>query len=133
MSDFQQNTITNRQAVLDYIDANSGGGTTQLDYTEYVSYVIQSAALDPTTSVAKNDTGFTFTFDRTNAGEYLITATGAFPVYQKVIPSFNCQAGSAMFHNIYWNNANSLVVNTWDDTGTLVDNLFIGNLTVKIY
>lgn len=26
MSDFQQNTITNRQAVLDYIDANSGGG-----------------------------------------------------------------------------------------------------------
>jgi hypothetical protein len=29
MGDFQQNTITNRQAVLDYIDANSGaGGTT---------------------------------------------------------------------------------------------------------
>jgi len=26
MGDFQQNTITNRQAVLDYIDANSGGG-----------------------------------------------------------------------------------------------------------
>jgi hypothetical protein len=28
MGDFQQNTITNRQAVLDYIDANSGGGGT---------------------------------------------------------------------------------------------------------
>jgi hypothetical protein len=26
MSDFQQNTITNRQALLDYIDTNSGGG-----------------------------------------------------------------------------------------------------------
>ena len=26
MPDFQQNTITNRQAVLDYIDANTGGG-----------------------------------------------------------------------------------------------------------
>ena len=29
MGDFQQNTITNRQAVLDYIDANSGGGGSQ--------------------------------------------------------------------------------------------------------
>jgi len=29
MGDFQQNTTTNRQAILDYIDANSGGGVSQ--------------------------------------------------------------------------------------------------------
>jgi len=29
MGDFQQNTTTNRQAILDYIDTNSGGGGSQ--------------------------------------------------------------------------------------------------------
>ena len=107
--------------------------TTQLDYTEYISYVIQAGTSSPSIVVGKNDTGFTFVIDRTNTGEYLITATGAFPDYEKVVPAFNCQAGSPMFHNVYYNDADSLIVNIWRSDGALDDTLFTGNLTVRIY
>ena len=132
MSDFQQNTITNRQAVLDYIDANSGGGGGQVDYTEYLAFVTQNGAVAPTASVVKNDTGFAFTYGYTNTGVYEIITTGAFPDKNKVIPYFNSNTNQG-FVSIIWNNTNTLDVITTDTSAILTNSQFTGNLVIRIY
>jgi hypothetical protein len=132
MGDFQQNTITNRQAVLDYIDANSGGGGGQVDYTEYLAFVTQNGATSPTASVVKNDTGFAFTYGYTSQGLYTITATGAFPVKNKVIPYFNSQVNQG-FTTIGWTDVDNLYVATSDTSANLQNAQFEGNLVIRIY
>ena len=113
--------------------AGGGGSTSSIvDYTEYVAYIVQNSTNDPVATVAKNDTGFTFSFSRFSVGEYFITATGAFPDFEKVVPYFNSQTNWG-FSTIYWNNVNQLGVATGDTSAILTDQQFIGNLVIKIY
>jgi len=118
-------------------DATTGAAvwtqvTTQLDYTEYVAYITQNSPNPPIAAVAKNDTGFTFTYFYSATGDYTITATGAFTDYEKVIPSFNGQ-GVAGFVNVFYNTVDTLGVLALDATGLASDSVFIGNLTIRIY
>ena len=108
------------------------GGGGGVDYTEYVAYIIQNGTSAPSAVVAKNDTGFSFTYSRSSQGEYLITATGAFPDYEKVVPMFNSQANQG-FTTVYWNNVDSLGVATSDTSAVLQDSQFTGNLVIRIY
>lgn len=131
-------TMENKQAWTDKIyeleasiSGGGGGGTASLDYREYVGYVIIGGG-GPVVTVAKNDLGFTPIFTKQNPGEYTISATGGFPDFEKVFPTFNPQQGSPTFWNVFWNDANSLGVNTWNVSGTLSD-LFVGNISIKIY
>jgi len=109
-----------------------GGGGGGLDYTEYVAYIVTNSTNTPVATVAKNDTGFSFSYARTGVGDITITATGAFPDYEKVIPYFNSQTNQG-FTTIYWNNANSLGVVTSDTSAVLTDGQFTGNLVIRIY
>ena len=136
MSTLNNVTMENKQQLVNKfnqidaaIAALSGGGS--VDYTEYVAYTIVTGG-GVATTVVKNDLGFTPTISKTSTGEYTITAIGGFPDFEKIVPSFNPQQGSPTFWNIFWNDADTLIVNTWDASGTLAD-LFIGNLTIKIY
>lgn len=139
MSDFQQNTITNRQAVLDYIDANSGGGggTASVGFKQYVAYVLQNGTSAPTATLVKNELSSPVTFQRTGTGSYTITATGAFTPYQNVVPYFNVQSAVIVPNTphilIYWNDVNSLGVETYDDMNVLEDDIFVGNLVITLY
>lgn len=109
----------------------ASGGTT-IDYTEYVAFVSQSGATAPTAVVEKNDTTFTFTYDYSSLGSYTITAIGAFPNKNKVIPYFNSQTNQG-FTTIGWTDADTLYVVTTDTSAVLQDGQFIGNLVIKIY
>lgn len=110
----------------------TGVTTGTLDYTEYVAYVTQSGASQPTAVVVKNDTGFNFTFAYSSQGSYEINATGAFTDKNKVVPSFNQQTNQG-FTSILWNNVNRLDVITTDTSAVLQNDYLIGNLTIKIY
>lgn len=137
MIDLTNVTMENKQALtqaLAELQAGSGGGggTASVDYKEYVAYVTQSTSA-PTAVVAKNELGVTVTFSKNSTGDFTITATGAFPTYQKVVPMFNPQHGSPIFWNVFWNDANSLGVNTWNSSGTLSDSIFVGNLVIRVY
>jgi len=118
-------------------DATTGAAvwtqvTTQLDYTEYVAFITQTANTAPTAVVVKNDTGYTFTFAYSSQGIYQINATGAFADKNKVVPSFNQQVNQG-FTSIIWNNTNRLDVGTTDTSAVLQNDYFTGNLTIKIY
>ena len=118
-------------------DATTGAAvwtqvTTQLDYTEYVAFVTQTGAIAPTAVVEKNDTGFVFTYGYTNTGVFTITATGAFPNKNKVIPYFNSHTNQG-FASIIWNNINTLDVVTTDTSAVLTNGQFTGNLVIRIY
>jgi hypothetical protein len=137
MIDLTNVTMENKLAlteVLNQIQSSGGGGgsTASVDYKEYVAYITQSASA-PTALVAKNELGVTVTFSKNSTGDFTITATGAFPTYQKVVPQFNPQSGSPIFWNVYWNDANSLGVNTWNSSGTLADSILVGNLVIRVY
>jgi hypothetical protein len=108
------------------------GGGGSVDYTEYVAFVTQNGATTPTAVVEKNDTGFSFSYNRTGVGELTITATGAFPDKNKVIPYFNSQTNQG-FTSILWNNINVLEVFTTDTSAFLTDGQFTGNLVIRIY
>jgi hypothetical protein len=103
-------------------------------YREWVAYITNSSHLQaPTAVVVKNELGVELAFMRNGTGEYLITGLGAFPDYKKVIPHFNPQQGSPIVSNIFWNDANSLGVLIWTTDGILTDNLFVGNLVIRVY
>lgn len=135
MSDFQQNTITNRQAVLDYIDANSGGGS--VGFKQYVAYTTQNGSSAPISTVVKNELPAPVTFQRTGTGTYTITSTGSFTPFQNVVPYFNVQSAVIVPNTphilIYFNDVNSLGVETYDDTNVLEDGIFVGNLVITLY
>jgi hypothetical protein len=106
--------------------------TISIDYTEYVAFVSQSGATAPTAVVDKNDTGFVFTYGYSSLGSYTITATGAFPDKNKVIPYFNSQTNQG-FTTIGWTDADNLYVVTTDTSAVLTNGQFIGNLVIRIY
>jgi len=108
------------------------GGGGSVDYTEYVAFITQSGGTAPNAVVEKNDTGFVFTYGYTSTGSYTITATGAFPDKNKVIPYFNSQTNQG-FTTIGWTDADNLYVFTTDTSAILTDGQFQGNLVIKIY
>ena len=57
-----------------------------LGYTVYTSLVTQAGTADPITTVLKNNTGYTYTWARTGAGTYTLTANGsAFTVNKTIV------------------------------------------------
>jgi hypothetical protein len=113
--------------------AKTPSATYTPNYKEYVAYIFQSGVNSPIPSVYLNDLGAELTFSRNGVGEYMITSTGLFSNYKRIIPIFNPQQGSPIMTNIFWNDVNSLGVYTWDKDGIQIDNVFIGNLIIRIY
>jgi len=103
-------------------------------YREWIAYITNSGYLQaPNAAVVKNELGVELTFMRNSTGEYYLSGLGAFPDYKKVIPHFNPQQGTPIVSNIFWNDANSLGVYIWNLEGNLTDNLFVGNLVIRVY
>lgn len=136
-------TMENKQAWTDKISeleasiSNGGGGTASVGFKQYVAYTTQTGTNAPLATLVKNELSSPVTFQRTGTGSYTITATGAFTPYQKVVPYFNVQSAVIVPNTphilIYWNDVNSLGVETYDDTNVLEDGIFVGNLVITLY
>jgi len=113
--------------------AKTPSATYTPNYKEYVAYIFQNGVNSPVPNVYINDLGAELIFSRNGVGEYMITSTGLFLNYKRIVPIFNPQQGSPIFCNVYWNDVNSLGVMTWDKDGNPTDNIFIGNLIIRVY
>lgn len=109
-----------------------------LGYKSYVATVIQEAGNDPVATVLENTLGGTVVWTRDTVGQYFATLNGAFPNTIKTHLSIGTTTGIG-FCNIYHNDANSILVNTFEQNPAnqlfeLTDGLlFHTSVAIEVY
>lgn len=82
----------------------------------------QSGTSAPTAAILQNTLGVDPVLTRANAGEYLLTAAGKFPTKLKTFVRPG-SLGSATAMQCFWNDANSIVINTPNTADVFTDDL----------
>lgn len=84
--------ITNTGAQINPTKNFTIGSVVQagVGYTAYTAIINQSGTDAPVATILKNNTGYTYTWTRTGAGEYTITASGNAFTSNKTIVFVNC-------------------------------------------
>jgi hypothetical protein len=110
--------------------------TAGLGYTAYTALISQSGTNAPTATVLKNNTGHTYTWTRTAAGKYEITANGNAFTANKTAVFINYGNPSSDGLPPKWvRTSDTLVkVSTQDETAVLDDNILNGAaFEIRIY
>lgn len=137
---FETGDFPTEQDFIDLIDTlaalPSGGGT----YTKYVARLYQSGTGAPTvvfpftaiSTISENTIG-TIVWTRTGVGTYRGTLAAAFTQYKTWMLSTSAQL-SLNTVPMDWETANSVVINSVDDTGTNADDLMNGVfIEIRVY
>ena len=86
-------------------------GNYPLGIKVYRALLTQTGTAAPTATVLQNTLGGTLVWTRLNVGEYKATLASAFPDADKLFP-FMGTLGSATAPQLFWNDANSVLLNT---------------------
>jgi len=107
--------------------ADLGGGGS---YLKYVALVSQTGTDAPKEIVLENTLGGTVVWARSDVGDYKATLSGVFTENKTVI--FNNLTGGLNY--IFWNDADTIRINTTDNTGTFVDDALVStSIEIRVY
>ena len=107
-----------------------------LGYTTYTALLTQVGVAAPVPTVVKNDTGVTYTWTRSNKGDYTITASS--PVFNAATTLVFGNIGNKSKQDYFrWKVAaggTDIGVTTYDNNGNPEDDIFAaGSFEIRIY
>ena len=107
-----------------------------LGYTTYTALLTQVGIAAPVPTVVKNDTGVTYTWTRSNKGDYTITASS--PVFNAATTLVFGNIGNKSKQDYFrWKVAGGgteINVTTYDNNGNPSDDVFVaGSFEIRIY
>ena len=98
-------------------------------YTEYTALLTQAGAAAPVATVLKNNTGYTYTWARTGAGTYTITASGSAFAVNKTLVFYNLGEYAFSIGQPWTRTSDTVITISLGGDGRITN----GSFEIKIY
>jgi hypothetical protein len=126
---FNQTIVKKLNEIIAYLNGNP---ISTPDYKEYVALITNTGASDPTVTVLSTTFEGEIVWTRDTVGYYFGTLTGAFPDIDKMF--FYLDVTAPVTKEIFWQDANTVVIGTLNAADDYADNLLYKNsLIIRVY
>lgn len=118
--------------IVDYLQANPGGGGDAAGYLVYTALLTQSGTDDPVPTVLENTLGGTVVWSRNGEGDYVGTLAGAFTV-NKTWSIIQNNVGAVVDYVIFNQDVNVVFLGTNSNDLPADDKLFGTCVEIRVY